>query len=258
MTLLLLALICCIVPSELNAQSTSAKVSITPSTMQLTSTQIGDTIDVQLTIENVQNLFAWNLNLTWNPTVLNLTNVKEGSFLSNTGSTLFTWSSSISPTSRSQGYIDSVACILLEATSANGNGILATLSFQVLSTGVSQLSITGTQLASPSKSGVMQFITATLNSGTITIINSSNNNSNGNSNSSNNNSNGNSNNNSDIPSDNNHNGSTGSSDKNPSSPKTSRSTILLFAFLSITVLLILLVGIFIWFKKTSLSRELKK
>jgi ATP-dependent Zn protease len=215
--------------------------------MQLTSTQIGDTIDVQLTIENVQNLFAWNLNLTWNPTVLNLTNVKEGPFLSNTGSTLFTWSSSISPTSRSQGYIDSVACTLLEATSANGNGILATLSFQVLSTGVSQLSITGTQLASPSKSGVMQFITATLNSGTITIINSSNNNSNGNSN-----------NNSDIPSDNNHNGSTGSSDENPSSPKTSRSTILLFAFLSITVLLILLVGIFIWFKKASLSRELKK
>jgi hypothetical protein len=234
------------VPSELNAQSSSAKVGITPNTMQLSSAQIGSIIEVQLTVENVQNLFAWNLNLTWNPKVLNLTNVQEGSFLSNTGSTLFPWSSEISPTSRSQGYIDSVVCTLLEATSANGNGVLATLSFQVLSAGVSPISIEGTQLVSPLKAGEMQFITVTLNSGTVTINNSNGNNSNGNNSSKNSNN----------PSGNNSNGYVDSPNQDQSSTKTPISTIYHYVFLLIVVLLIITVGLFIWFKKPS-TPELK-
>jgi len=156
------------------AQSPVA-VNIIPRTTQLSSAQIGNIIEVQLSVDNVQNLFGWNLNLTWNPQVLNLTNIQEGPFLSNAGSTLCTWGPSLSPTSRSQGYLNSTGCILLEAQSVDGSGVLATLSFQIIGTGVSPVSIEGTQLINPSPTGVLNYIPVTLNSGTITIIRSDNN-----------------------------------------------------------------------------------
>ncbi|MDR0492101.1 MAG: cohesin domain-containing protein [Nitrososphaerota archaeon] len=255
--LLLLALIC-IVVSESEAQ-TSAIVNITPSTTQLSFAQIGTIIEVQLYVENVQNLFGWNLNLTWNPKVLNLTNIQEGPFLSNAGSTLCTWAPSLSPTSRSQGYINSTGCILLEAHSVNGSGVLATLSFKILSTGVSPISIEGTQLINPSPAGVLQYITTTLNSGTITITSPNNGSDNNLNTSSDNNSNNrpdnslnsNSNNSPETNSDNNLNSPTEQAYQNPPPPTQSplQVSVLVILIIIIVVVLVLSVNILIWHKK---------
>jgi len=258
MTLLLLALICIVMP-ESKAQPLVA-VNITPRITQLSSAQIGTIIEVQLSVENVQNLFGWNLNLTWNPQVLNLTNIQEGPFLSNAGSTLCTWAPSLSPSSRSQGYLNSTGCILLEAQSADGNGVLATLSFQVLSVGVSPISIDGTQLINPSRSGVLQYISATLNSGTVTITapdNNLNDNPDANlDNNSNNRPDNNLNNDPETNLDNNPNGPTKNAHQNLSLVQ-SPLPVYAFVIFIIVVVLISSAGILIWHKKT-LSRLTKK
>jgi len=236
-------------PSELKAQSLTT-VNITPSTTQISSAQIGNNVEVQLTVENVQNLFAWSLNLTWNPQVLNLTNVQEGDFLSNAGSTIFLWSPSISPISRSQGHLSGVACSLLEASSANGSGVLATITFQILKAEVSIISIEGTELVSPSSLGSVQFITATLKNGTVTITNS----------------NSNSNNRTDISSDDNQNNSTDHSSSNPTAQtqtpypttQTSHPATHNFILIILVVLLILSVGVLLLLKKTSATKLTKK
>jgi hypothetical protein len=54
---------------------------------------------------------------------------------------------------------------------ADGNGVLATITFQVLNSGVSQISIDGSQLAPPPTDdlGISQRIPATIISGVVTI-----------------------------------------------------------------------------------------
>ena len=141
-------------------------VSINPST---TSTTIGSDITVNLQVANVQNLGGWNLNLTWNPQIINLTQVSEGTFLADSGTTLFTWSPSSSPISRSHGYIQGVADVLLSATGVSGSGILATITFHALSSGTSPISIAGTTIINPPTNEQAQTISATIISGTVNV-----------------------------------------------------------------------------------------
>jgi hypothetical protein len=217
-------------PFESKAQS-PAKVSITHSTTQLSSAKVGSIIEVPLTVENIQNLFGWNLNLTWNPQVLNLTDIKEGSFLSNAGSTMFLWGPSISMSTRNQGYINCTSCFLLDDTSASGNGVLATLSFQVLNAGTSPISIEGTVLFNPSPLGDIQYITATLNSGTITITSLDDN--------------------SDNNLGSNKNGYNDSSHKNTATAQKTISSMPNFVLIMVIIVasVIIVVGILFWFKK---------
>jgi hypothetical protein len=175
--LLLISLISLIAISPLSNAQQTANLSIDPNITQLTSTQVGTTVKVNLTVSNVQNLFAWSLNLTWNPQLLNLTQIQEGPFLTNLGQTIFTWNPTSSPNSRSQGYLqDVVAEVLLTSATANGTGVLATLSFKVLNTGESQISIDGTTLSNPSDSnGVVHQIASTITDGIVRVETSNNN-----------------------------------------------------------------------------------
>jgi len=149
------------------AQQTT-KLSIIPST---TSAQVGSNFTVNLEVSNVQDLGGWNLNLTWNPQVINLTQVTEGPFLASVGSTMFTWSPSMSPISRSLGFLPGVADVLLQATGASGSGVLATITFHVLRSGTSPISIDGTQLIGPAS--VDNQIPATLTNGIVNVGGSS-------------------------------------------------------------------------------------
>jgi hypothetical protein len=175
-TLLLLSIT--FITTPLSEAQQTPTLSIIPSTTHLSSTQIGSIFDVNLTINNVQGLYGWNLNLTWNPKVLNLTNIDEGSFLSDIGQTFYTWAPSLSLQNRSNGFIQSVAAVMLgtEKKTASGSGILATITFEVLNSGVSPISIDGSQLAPALTTtlDVSQRIPATINNGVV-IVDSQNN-----------------------------------------------------------------------------------
>lgn len=121
---------------RVNAQ-TGPTVSLSPATNN--ATQMNQLINVNITISGVTDLWSWSVQITWDPTYLNMTGVpQEGDFLSQGGSvsTLF-----ISPPPL-QGYIkDGISDTILSTSDTSGSGVLAMLQFQAIKP-VSETSIT--------------------------------------------------------------------------------------------------------------------
>jgi uncharacterized membrane protein YciS (DUF1049 family) len=131
--------------------SETAIISVDSATQQFPSAHLGDTIHVNIDVSNVQNLWSWDIaNLRFNPNFLNLTQVSEGPFLKAAGSTLFIWTST-STNAISKGDIPDISDTLLEYTSASGNGVIATLTFRVISLGTSQIVFNQTTLLNPNQ-----------------------------------------------------------------------------------------------------------
>jgi hypothetical protein len=131
--------------------SETAIIGIDAATQKFPSAHVGNTIQVNIAVGNVQNLWEWDIaNLKFDPTFLNLTQVSEGPFLKQAGSTLFLWTSE-STIAISKGDIPDISCTLLEYTSASGSGVIATLTFQVISIGTSQIIFNQTKLFDPNQ-----------------------------------------------------------------------------------------------------------
>jgi hypothetical protein len=125
---------------KVNAATTEMKLA--PTEIQLTQEKIGTDITVNVTVNDVNELWQWTATVLWDPTVLNLTKVQEGSFLSNAGGTMFNW-----PTMNNlkQGNL-SMVCTSMSAANANGTGVLATLTFKVLAVKQSNITLNDTVL----------------------------------------------------------------------------------------------------------------
>ena len=131
--------------------SETALISVESATQQFPSAHLGDTIHLNIDVSNVQNLWSWDIaNLRFNPNFLNLTQVSEGPFLKAAGLTLFIWTST-STNAISKGDIPDISDTLLEYTSASGNGVIATLTFRVISLGTSQIVFNQTTLLNPNQ-----------------------------------------------------------------------------------------------------------
>jgi hypothetical protein len=132
-----------------NAQ-TGTSVDVLP---QTSTPQVGQTLTVNLTITNVQNLYALDVTLDWNNSVLQFVNV---SLLlgvqTHQGGVLYgnQVSSSTSPgdiylqqneASQEIGEYHLVATSVNPADSFNGSGIIATVTFNVANAGYSALSL---------------------------------------------------------------------------------------------------------------------
>ncbi len=123
-----------------------ALISVDSATQQFSSAHVGNTIQINITVSNVQDLWSWDIaNLTFNPAMLNLTQVTEGPFLQQAGQTIFIWTSG-STQAFSKGYIPDMSDTLLSINSVNGSGVIATLTFTVLSLGTSQITFNQTTL----------------------------------------------------------------------------------------------------------------
>jgi hypothetical protein len=103
----------------------------------------GSTFNVNITIANVNNLYSWTLCLSWNPTVLNATNIQEGHFLNQNVSQV---------TAFNRTYPEAgtacVNCTLVDQpiVAASGNGTLATIVFSVEHSGDTLLDLHNTTL----------------------------------------------------------------------------------------------------------------
>ena len=140
-----------------NASGTPT-LGVDSATQQFPSAHAGDTIQVNITISNVQNLWAWDIaQLTWNPQVMNLTNMIEGPFLQTSGQqTLFV--TTLNATNAwyltNQGYLNETSGLILQSTGVTGSGVVATLVFKVFSTGTSQIKFTQATLEDPSTASI--------------------------------------------------------------------------------------------------------
>ena len=120
-----------------------AIVSVEPNSTVLQSAQIGQTVDVNITVNNVRDLWGWELdNLTFNPEVLNLTQVQEGPFLKTGGTTFFV--TTLSATNWVElGVVPSTNEAIYTNSTVNGGGVILNLQFTVLKAGVSPIIING-------------------------------------------------------------------------------------------------------------------
>jgi len=127
------------------SQEEGTEIMVKPEKIETTDPAlIGQTFQVNITIVNVSNLNAWNLKLRFNPSVLVVTNVQSGGFLSTAGQVnplLFENKSNL-------GYVIIGENLAVNA-GASGNGTLVILEFRVLQGGLSALDLYDTRLYDP-------------------------------------------------------------------------------------------------------------
>jgi hypothetical protein len=154
----------------------TAIVSVDPTTLQLPTANIGQTIEVNINVSNVQKLWGWDFtDIIFNSSVLNLTGVQEGPFPQSKGQTFFIWTKGAP--SIQTGDLPEILEALAENTSVSGSGILATLKFNVVSAGASQITLSSAKLYDPieiqpnpsEETGVHEQINSTTINGNIVI-----------------------------------------------------------------------------------------
>lgn len=157
-------------------QASDTILGVDPANLQLPTADFQQTLQVDIKISDVQDLWAWCItNITFNSNVLNLTQIEEGPFLKQGGNTLFIWPED-SPKIRG-GIVPELSATLMTDGGVSGSGILATLTFNVLSAGNSQINIDDTklldlnELSNTTTTDIYHQIDCTTTNGYVTIEN---------------------------------------------------------------------------------------
>ena len=112
-----------------------------------TQVQVGDTFTVQLKAENIPDLAGWQGDITFDPAVLKVNNVREGSFLKQSGGRTHFLEGTIDNT---EGRIADIGSARLSEGGTNGEGTLLSISFTAKANGESRLSFRKFQAGSSS------------------------------------------------------------------------------------------------------------
>jgi len=136
--------------------------------------QIGDTFEVHVNVTDATDLFAWQVNMSWNPSILNVSNIIAGEFLNVGAAPNYTSSSSapnglgfvINKTDNATGYTAMGESILGADIGVSGNGRLVTIEFQVVGYGYTNLTIISAGGGLPTT-----LLNSTLNSVGFTVVN---------------------------------------------------------------------------------------
>jgi hypothetical protein len=135
--------------------SSDTEVAINPAT---TNAFLGETITINITISNVQNLYGLDVTLFWNPSALTIQNVNlrlgveshpDGVLHEAPSGDIFIQENT---TDQENGEYRLVATSVAPATSFSGTGNIAVITFNVTSTGNSELVLI-TELADYNPSG---------------------------------------------------------------------------------------------------------
>ena len=112
-----------------------ATVSFDPTTVN--ERPAGEQFTIDLVIADVSNLYGWQVNVTFNPSVLNVDKVTEGPFLKSANKTAMPKPS----IDNSRGYVLAAATLMppYPPAGATGSGVLANITFTVKSGGGSTL-----------------------------------------------------------------------------------------------------------------------
>jgi len=112
------------------------------------ATSLGENFTIGITVTDVTNLWEWCVAISWDPSVLNLAAYNQGTFLKTVGSTFWT---PIPPSALANGTISQMACTSLSIpeAGATGSGTLATLTFTILKTVATQITLSNTSMLAP-------------------------------------------------------------------------------------------------------------
>ncbi len=142
--ILIAAMIIPAIPAIPYARTVNAQASQSPSVFLDPATYNATTLNEQFTINidisNVQNLWGWALNVTWDTNYLTLISKQEGSFLNSQYQTLFTPSpivdvaGAIATDTYKEAYLSCAIDTFSngEDNSVSGSGVLASMTFQIM------------------------------------------------------------------------------------------------------------------------------
>jgi PKD repeat protein len=99
---------------------------------------VGQSFNIDVTIANVTNLYSWQFNMTFNPSILNVTNVQHGPFLGTAGPATLKLPPVIDNIN-GWVFVSEMFFLPLPPEGANGSGVLATVTFDVKGVGVTLL-----------------------------------------------------------------------------------------------------------------------
>ncbi|MEM2293097.1 MAG: cohesin domain-containing protein [Candidatus Bathyarchaeia archaeon] len=116
---------------------TEATLYISPTTVE---GAVGQFVTINISISNVANLYGWQVKLEWNPQVLNISSVIEGTFLKNQSQTFFSYNFN------ETGSLILDCTLIGDVPGVNGSGTLATVKFIVKDEGTSELRLSETFL----------------------------------------------------------------------------------------------------------------
>jgi hypothetical protein len=116
------------------ARAEPATVSFDPT--EVDELGVGEQFTVDVLIADVSNLYGWQMNVTFNPSVLNAVRVAEGPFLKSVNKTMMP-----KTIDNSRGFVLAAATFVPPnpPAGATGSGILANITFSVKSGGGSNL-----------------------------------------------------------------------------------------------------------------------
>jgi len=121
----------------------------------------GDTTTVDVTIENADDLYGYQFDVIYDPSIVSLTNATEGAFLSSGGATFFL----ADPTVAGDGFV--TATLLGALSGVSGNGTLFSLSFMGLAVGNSAVTLDNVFLIQSDLNQVTDF---TVNPGAVNVV----------------------------------------------------------------------------------------
>ena len=121
--------------AEYTVLSPSTRFSLSTAATQI---KIDDRFTVQLKAENISDLAGWQSDITFDPAVLKVNSVSEGSFLKQGGGRTHFLRGTIDNTN---GRITDIGSARISEGGASGEGILLSVSFTAMANGESRLSL---------------------------------------------------------------------------------------------------------------------
>ncbi len=124
---------------------------------------VGGSIDVAVDLSSYTDLYAWQFDLTWNPAILSLISISEGSALSAAGATFFIPGASDNGVGSATANADTL--IGAEPGVTGSKGVLAYFDFKAVGVGMTTISPGNITLLNSS----LNTITANSKSATVTV-----------------------------------------------------------------------------------------
>jgi hypothetical protein len=119
---------------------------------QRTEREVGQDFFINISISNVTDLYGWQLQLSWNKTILDVVSETEGTFLRSRGTTFFY------PIINATGYVKLDCNLVGNVSGVSGNGVLATIQFRVIGSGKCDLYLYETILVSSSEKSIVHTV----------------------------------------------------------------------------------------------------
>ena len=141
----------------------AATVSIDPSS---TTVGVGNTFSLNVDIADVTDLYAFQFDVGFDPTLLAATSESEGPFLSSAGTTIFFPGTIDNVGGAVSGTADVLSGAISGASTSGTPGLLATLQFTALAEGTSAISLSNIVLLDSS----LNDISFTSMDGSVTVV----------------------------------------------------------------------------------------